>query len=65
MNNESNCTLAALRKIIKGHNNRSLKELYKQNDEIDQVSNFTLIVNELVNFEETVKEEVWIKAMDE
>ena len=65
MSNESNPTMATFKDIIKGHKNRILRELYDKNDEIDQVLNFTLIAYYPVNFDEAMKEKVWIKSMDE
>jgi len=54
-----------LKNRIKGQKTRSLKELYEHNDEIDQGSNFSLLAYDPVNFDEAMKEKVWIKAMDE
>lgn len=65
MSNESNPTLATLRNRIKGQKSRSLRELYEQNEEIDQVSNFALIAYDPISFEEAIKEDFWVKAMDE
>jgi len=39
--------------------------LYEQNDEVDQVSNFSLIAYDLVNFDDVVKKEVWVESMNE
>ena len=39
--------------------------MYEQNDEVDQVSNFAFIACGPVDFDEAVKKDVWIKAMDE
>ena len=39
--------------------------MYEKNEEVDQVSNFALIACDPVNFDEAVKNDVWIKAMDE
>ena len=65
VSNESNPTLASLRNRVRGQKTRSLRELYEQNDEVDQVSNFAFIACDLVDFDEAVKKDVWIKAMDE
>lgn len=65
VSNDSNPTIATLKNRINSQKTRSLKELYEQNDEIDQVSNFALLAYDPVNFDEVVKEKVWIKAMDE
>ena len=39
--------------------------MYEHNEEVDQVSNFALIVCDPVDFDEVVKKDVWIQAMDE
>lgn len=65
ISNDSNPTIAILKNRIKGQKARSLKELYEENYEIDQVSNFALLVYDPVNFDEVVKEKVSIKSMDE
>ena len=39
--------------------------MYNKNEEVDQVSNFLLITYDPVNFDEVVKEEVWVETMDE
>ena len=39
--------------------------MYEQNDEVDQVSNFAFIACDPVDFDEAIKKDVWIKAMDE
>ena len=39
--------------------------MYEQNEEVDQVSNFAFLACDRVDFEEAVKNVVWIKAMDE
>ena len=57
--------VASLRNIITGQKTRILRELYEQNEEVDQVSIFSLIACDPVNFDEAVKKDVWIKAMDE
>ena len=38
---------------------------HKKNDEVDQVSNFSLIAYEPVNFDDVVKKEVWVESMNE
>ena len=40
VSNESNPTLASLRNRVRGQKIKSLIELYDQNEEVDQVSNF-------------------------
>jgi hypothetical protein len=55
VSSESNPTLASLRNIFKGHNTRILRELYDQNEEVDQISNFSLIACDPVNFDEAAK----------
>ena len=57
--------MASFRNIVRGHKTRSLRELYEQNDEVDQVSNFSFIACDPLDFDEAVKKDVWIKAMDE
>ena len=61
VSNESNLTLASLRNRVRGQKTRILRELYEQNDEVDQVSNFTFIACDPVDFDE----DDWIKTMDE
>jgi hypothetical protein len=39
--------------------------LYEKNDEVDQVSNFTLIAYYPVNFDDVVKKEDWVEDMNE
>jgi hypothetical protein len=39
--------------------------LYDQNEEVDQISNFSLMACDPVSFNEAAKEDVWIKEMDE
>ena len=39
--------------------------MYEKNEEVDQVSNFAFIACDPVDFDEVVKRDVWIKAMDE
>ena len=39
--------------------------MYEHNEEVDQVSNFAFIACDPVDFDEAVKKDVWIKAMDE
>jgi hypothetical protein len=39
--------------------------LYEKNDEVDQVSNFALIAYDPVNFDDVVKKEDWVEAMNE
>lgn len=57
--------MASLRDIIKSQKTRSLKELYDQNDEMDQLSFFALMACDPICFDEAAKEDVWIDAMDE
>jgi len=47
-----------LKNKFKGEKTRSLRELYDQNDEVDWVSNFTLIAYDLVTSDEAAKEDV-------
>lgn len=63
--NEYNPTISTLNNRIKGRKIRHLKELYEQKYEIDHVSNFPLLPYDPGNFDEVVKEKVWIKDMDE
>ena len=65
VSSESDPTLASLKNIFKGQKTRSLRELYDQNEEVDQISNFALMACDPVSFDEATKEDVWIKAMDE
>jgi hypothetical protein len=65
VSDESNATLDSLRNIIKGQNTISLKELYEKNDEVHQVSNFTLIAHDPVNCDDVVKKEVWVEFMNQ
>jgi hypothetical protein len=39
--------------------------LYEKNDEVDQVSNFLLIAYDPEDFDDDVKKEVWVEAMNE
>ena len=55
----------SLRNIVRGQTTRILSELYDQNEEVDRVSNFAFIACDLVDFDEAVKKDVWIKSMDE
>jgi hypothetical protein len=64
VNSESNHTLASLRNRFRGQKTRSLRELYDQDEEVDQISNFALMECDPVSFDEAAKEDVWIKAMD-
>ena len=57
--------MASLRNRVKGQKTRSLRELYDKNEEVDQVSNFAFIACDPVDFDEAVKNDVWIKVMDE
>ena len=63
--NESNPTLTSLINRVRGQKTRILRELYDQNEEVDKVSNFAFIASDPVDFDEDVKKNVWIKAMDE
>ena len=65
VSNESNPTLASLRNRVRGQKTRILRELYDQNEEVDKVSNFAFIASDPIDFDEDVKKNVWIKAMDE
>jgi hypothetical protein len=65
VSSESNPTLSSLKNRFKGQKTRSLRELYDQNEEVDQISNFSLMASDSVSFNEAAKEDVWIKAMDE
>lgn len=64
VSNESNPTLAALRNRIRGQKTISLIELYVQNEEVDQVSDFELIPYGPINLDESIKE-VWVEAIHE
>ena len=57
--------MASLRNKVRGQNTRSLRELYEHNDEVDQVSNFSFIACDPIDFDEAIKNDVWIKSMDE
>ena len=46
--------LDSLRNRVRGQKTRILKELYDQNEEVDQVSNFAFIACDLVDFDEVV-----------
>jgi hypothetical protein len=65
VSSESNPTLASLKNRFKGQKTRSLRELYDQNEEVDQISNFSLMACDIVSFVEAAIEDVLIKAMDE
>jgi hypothetical protein len=39
--------------------------LYEKNDEVDKVSNFALNAYDVVNFDDVVKKEDWVEAMNE
>ena len=39
--------------------------MYDQNEEVDQVSNFAFLACDPVDFDEAIKKDVWLKAMDE
>ena len=39
--------------------------MYDQNEEVYQVSNFAFTACDLVDFDEAIKKDVWIKARDE
>ena len=51
--------------IVRGQKTRSLRKLYEKNEEVDQVSNVAFIACDLVDVDDVVKNDVWIKAMDE
>ena len=51
----------SLRNRVRGQKTRSLRELYFQNEEVDQVSNFAFIACDPIDFDENVS----IKSMDE
>jgi hypothetical protein len=65
VSSESNPTLSSLKNRFKGQKTRILRELYDHNEEVDQVSNFSLMACDPVSFNEATKEDVWIKAVDE
>jgi len=58
VSSESNPTLDSLRNRFKGQKTRSLRELYDQNEEVDQISNFALMACDPVSFDEAAKEDV-------
>jgi hypothetical protein len=57
VSSESNPTLASLRNIFKEQKTRSLRELYDQNEEVDHISNFSLMACDPVSFDEATKED--------
>ena len=64
--NEHTPSVSNTPSITKGKKMRSLKDIYDQEDEsIDFCSNFSFFSCNPFCFEEVVKEEHWIKAMDE
>ena len=40
-------------------------DLYERDEEVDQFTNFALTTYDPINFNEDVKQEVWVKYMDE
>ena len=55
-----------MRSRTRGQKTRSLKEIYEQRDEeLDIKSNFALLSYQPINFEEEIKDDAWIKAMDD
>jgi hypothetical protein len=44
---------------------RSLREIYEQLDDLDQQAQFSLLSYQPIYFEEAVKEEKWVRAMNE
>ena len=38
--------------------------MYEKNDEVDQVSNFSLIAYDPINFDKVVKEEVCVESIN-
>jgi hypothetical protein len=62
---DSNPTLESLRSRIRGKKTRSLQEIYDQEDRIDLQSNFSLFTQDPIYFEDSIKEEHWINAMNE
>jgi hypothetical protein len=42
-----------------------LREIYEQNDGVDQQAHFAMLSYQSVYFEETIKEEKWVDAMNE
>jgi hypothetical protein len=65
VSSESNPTLASLKNRFKGQKTRILRELYDQNEEVDQISKFSLMACDPVSLNKVAKEDVWIKEMDE
>jgi hypothetical protein len=65
VSSESNPTLASLKNKFKSQRTRSLTKLYDQNEEVDHVSNFSLMPCDPVSFNEAAKEDICIKEMDE
>jgi len=65
VSSESNPTLASLNNRFKNQKIRNLKDLYDQNEEVDQVSHFALMACDPISFDEAAKEGVWIKSMDD
>jgi hypothetical protein len=62
---DSNPTLESLRSRLRGKKTRSLHEIYDQGDRIDLQSNFALFTQDPIYFEDAIKEEHWINAMNE
>jgi hypothetical protein len=58
VSSEPNPTLSSLKNRIKGQKTRISRELYDQNEEVDQVSNFSLMACDPVSFDEAAKEDV-------
>ena len=58
VSSDSNPTLASLKNRFKGQKTRSLRELYDQNEEVDQISNFPLMACDPISFNEAAKEDV-------
>jgi hypothetical protein len=59
--NDSDPTIENLR----NQKTRSLREIYEQNDDVDQQAHFSMLSYQPVYFEEAVKEEKWVDAMNE
>jgi hypothetical protein len=59
--NDSDSTIANLR----NQKTISLREIYEQNDNMDQQTHFSLLFHQPIYFEEAIKEEKWVDAMNE
>jgi hypothetical protein len=50
---------------VENQRTRSIREIYEQNNDIEQQSHFSLLSCQPTYFEEAVKEEHWVQAMNE